>query len=136
MAQCETCIHFPASTFGGKPCCTCEPNDPLYSAYEKVENLYAKAVLDVANTIQSVVDSGKYVIVSEGAEVLFSVTKRTLRSACKKLTDTGEYHIINMCTPKPDGCRGYGMAVRLLVPKKTSWEDVWNDRENIAYAGM
>lgn len=33
--SCETCIHYPPSSFGGKPCCVCETSDWRTSCYER-----------------------------------------------------------------------------------------------------
>ena len=35
--KCETCIHYPPSSFDGKPCCACDPNSDLFSSYSKKE---------------------------------------------------------------------------------------------------
>lgn len=32
---CESCVHYPPSSFGGKPCWMCNTNDPLLNRYEK-----------------------------------------------------------------------------------------------------
>lgn len=34
---CETCIYFPPSSCDGKPCCMCEPDDPIFSCYRREE---------------------------------------------------------------------------------------------------
>lgn len=35
---CETCIHYPPSSLDGKPCCMCDPDDPMLNCYcEKEE---------------------------------------------------------------------------------------------------
>lgn len=34
---CLSCINYPPSSFGGKPCCFCEPGDPILNAYQKKE---------------------------------------------------------------------------------------------------
>ena len=34
---CESCVHYPPSSFGGKPCWMCNTNDPLLNRYEKRE---------------------------------------------------------------------------------------------------
>lgn len=31
---CETCVHYPPSSFGGKPCSCCEPSDPMTSCWD------------------------------------------------------------------------------------------------------
>lgn len=31
---CETCVHYPPSSFGGKPCSCCEPSDPMTSRWD------------------------------------------------------------------------------------------------------
>lgn len=30
---CERCIHYPPSSRDGKPCCICDPEDPLLNCY-------------------------------------------------------------------------------------------------------
>lgn len=35
--SCESCVHYPPSSFGGKPCWMCNTNDPLLNRYEKRE---------------------------------------------------------------------------------------------------
>lgn len=30
---CESCVYYPPSVFGEKPCSTCNPDDPLMSCY-------------------------------------------------------------------------------------------------------
>lgn len=34
---CDTCVHFPPSTFGGKPCSFCDPLNPEMTAYARRE---------------------------------------------------------------------------------------------------
>ena len=34
---CETCVHYPPSGATGKPCCFCDPDDPLLNCHEEVE---------------------------------------------------------------------------------------------------
>lgn len=34
---CESCAHYPPSSFSGKPCWMCDTNDPLLNCYEKRE---------------------------------------------------------------------------------------------------
>lgn len=34
---CESCVYYPPSSFGGKPCWLCNTNDPLLNRYEKRE---------------------------------------------------------------------------------------------------
>lgn len=34
---CESCVHGPPSSFGGKPCAVCNPHDPLLNCYQKRE---------------------------------------------------------------------------------------------------
>jgi len=36
---CGTCVYDPPSSFGGKPCCVCWPEDPLTSCYCKKEDV-------------------------------------------------------------------------------------------------
>lgn len=33
--NCESCIYYPPSSFGGKPCSTCNPEDPICSCYQR-----------------------------------------------------------------------------------------------------
>lgn len=35
---CETCVHYPPSSFDGKPCCMCNPDDPMLNCYQQKEN--------------------------------------------------------------------------------------------------
>ena len=35
---CETCINYPPSACDGKPCCVCDPDDPLMNCYQKRED--------------------------------------------------------------------------------------------------
>lgn len=35
--KCESCIYSPPSSCDGKPCCVCEPDNPLMSAYTRKE---------------------------------------------------------------------------------------------------
>ena len=35
--KCESCIYYPPSACDGKPCCICDYDDPLLSAYEEKE---------------------------------------------------------------------------------------------------
>ena len=39
---CETCRYYPPSACDGKPCCACNPEDPLLDCYEEKEesNIY------------------------------------------------------------------------------------------------
>lgn len=32
---CETCIYYPPSSFGGKPCCFCETSNPMTNCWER-----------------------------------------------------------------------------------------------------
>ncbi len=32
---CETCVYDPPSACDGKPCCMCDPNDPMLNCYCK-----------------------------------------------------------------------------------------------------
>lgn len=34
---CASCVHGPPSSLDGKPCCNCEPSDPLMNAYHPKE---------------------------------------------------------------------------------------------------
>lgn len=34
---CASCVHYPPSALGGKPCCVCDPHDPLLDCYQKKE---------------------------------------------------------------------------------------------------
>lgn len=34
---CETCVNYPPSSLSGKPCCTCDPDDPLLNCYQRKE---------------------------------------------------------------------------------------------------
>lgn len=34
---CETCVHYPPSSMGGKPCTMCNPDDPVFDHYAKWE---------------------------------------------------------------------------------------------------
>ena len=38
MSDCESCIHYPPSAADGKPCCFCDPIDPLLNCYQRKEN--------------------------------------------------------------------------------------------------
>ena len=33
---CETCVYDPPSACDGKPCCMCDPNDPMLNCYQSV----------------------------------------------------------------------------------------------------
>lgn len=35
---CESCIYYPPSSCDGKPCCMCDPDDPMLNCYERKEN--------------------------------------------------------------------------------------------------
>lgn len=35
MNDCATCVYWPPSSFGGKPCSICNPDDPLTSCYQE-----------------------------------------------------------------------------------------------------
>ena len=37
MNGCESCIHYPPSVMGGKPCGICYPETPAMSFYQKKE---------------------------------------------------------------------------------------------------
>ena len=37
MDECETCIYYPPSCLNGKPCCVCDPSDPLLNCYQEKE---------------------------------------------------------------------------------------------------
>ena len=34
---CETCRYYPSSACDEKPCCACNPEDPLHDCYEEKE---------------------------------------------------------------------------------------------------
>lgn len=34
QGTCETCANYPPSSCDGKPCCICEPADPMLNCYE------------------------------------------------------------------------------------------------------
>lgn len=34
---CETCIYYPPSSLDGKPCCMCDPDEPMMNCYQKKE---------------------------------------------------------------------------------------------------
>ena len=36
---CESCIHYPPSSCDEKPCCICDPHDPVLNYYCKNENM-------------------------------------------------------------------------------------------------
>ena len=38
MWECETCIHYPSSSFGGKPCCMRDTDDPYLNCYRERED--------------------------------------------------------------------------------------------------
>lgn len=38
MLRCESCIHYPPSAADGKPCCFCDPIDPLLNCYQRKED--------------------------------------------------------------------------------------------------
>lgn len=31
---CESCVHYPPSTFGSKPCAICNPQSDIFNCYE------------------------------------------------------------------------------------------------------
>mgnify|MGYP004510998009 FL=1 len=35
MNDCEYCIHYLPSAADGKPCCFCDPKDPLLNCYQR-----------------------------------------------------------------------------------------------------
>lgn len=35
---CDDCRHAPPSSFDGKPCSACDPNDELLSCYDRLED--------------------------------------------------------------------------------------------------
>lgn len=35
MNDCESCIHYPPSAADGKPCCFCDPIDPMLNCYQR-----------------------------------------------------------------------------------------------------
>ena len=34
---CESCIYYPPSSCDGKPCCLCDPDDPMLNCYQEKE---------------------------------------------------------------------------------------------------
>ena len=34
---CESCVHYPPSSCDGKPCCMCDPDDPMLNCYQRKE---------------------------------------------------------------------------------------------------
>lgn len=34
---CESCVHYPPSSCDGKPCCACDPDEPMLNCYCKKE---------------------------------------------------------------------------------------------------
>lgn len=38
MNECEACIHYPPSAADGKPCCFCDPIDPLLNCYQRKDD--------------------------------------------------------------------------------------------------
>lgn len=34
---CETCVYYPPSSYGDKPCCMCDPEDPILNCYAEKE---------------------------------------------------------------------------------------------------
>ena len=50
---CESCVHYPPSSFGGKPCWMCNTNDPLLNRYEKRE----EPVITNADRIRAMSDA-------------------------------------------------------------------------------
>lgn len=36
---CETCVYYPPSSYDGKPCCMCDPEDPILNCYEEKEEI-------------------------------------------------------------------------------------------------
>ena len=34
---CETCVYYPPSACDGKPCCMCNPAEPMFDCYEEKE---------------------------------------------------------------------------------------------------
>lgn len=43
MYDCETCIYYPPSSLGGKPCCMCDTSDPYLNCHVEHEGF---SVLD------------------------------------------------------------------------------------------
>ena len=35
---CDSCVYYPPSSLDGKPCCVCDPYNPLMNAYTKKED--------------------------------------------------------------------------------------------------
>ena len=38
MNECESCTHYPPSASDGKPCCFCDPIDPLLNCYQRKDD--------------------------------------------------------------------------------------------------
>lgn len=38
MDDCESCIHYPPSAADGKPCCFCDPIDPMLNCYKRKDD--------------------------------------------------------------------------------------------------
>ena len=36
---CESCIHYPPSSYDEKPCCICDPHNPVLNCYCKNEDM-------------------------------------------------------------------------------------------------
>lgn len=35
---CESCVYYPPSSSDGKPCCMCDPENPLLNCYRRKED--------------------------------------------------------------------------------------------------
>ena len=38
MNECASCNHYPPSASDGKPCCFCDPIDPLLNCYQRKDD--------------------------------------------------------------------------------------------------
>ena len=36
---CESCIYYPPGSCDGKPCCLCDPDDPMLNCYQEKEGV-------------------------------------------------------------------------------------------------
>lgn len=34
---CESCVNYPPSSCDGKPCCACDPDEPMLNCYQRKE---------------------------------------------------------------------------------------------------
>ena len=37
MDECKTCVYYLPSCLDGKPCCVCDPSEPLLNCYQEKE---------------------------------------------------------------------------------------------------